>query len=71
MTLKRHNGKGPKPVEATGVFNLATKRLQIVDGMPCIDLDPDSFTAHKMQSEHPDRYKAERVFILIPGKYRA
>lgn len=72
MTLKRHNTKwSPKSVPAVGLFNLATKRLQILDGLPCIDLDPDGFTAHKMESKHPNRHKAEQVFVIIPGKYDA
>jgi hypothetical protein len=71
MTLKRHRGKAPETVLAVGLFNLATKRLQIFNGLPCIDLDPDGFTARKMESEHPGRYKAEHVFVIIPGKYHA
>jgi hypothetical protein len=69
MTLKRHKGKGPKPVPAVALFNVVTKRLQILNGVPCIDLDPDGFTARRIESEHPDIYKAEQVFVLIPGKY--
>jgi hypothetical protein len=72
MTLKRHNRKtAPKTVPAVGLFNLATKRLQILNGLPCIDLDADGFAAHKMEKEHPGRYKAEQVFVVIPGKYHA
>jgi hypothetical protein len=69
MTLKRHNGRGPKPVPAVGLFNLATKRLQIINGVPCIDLDPDGFAARTMESQHPGTYKAEQVFVIIPGQY--
>jgi len=70
MTLKRHNTKSsPKTVLAVGLFNLATKRLQVLNGFPYIDLDQDGFAARKMESEHLGRYKAEQVFVIIPGKY--
>ena len=46
MTLKRHKTKSsPKTVPAVGLFNLATKRLQVLNGFPYIDLDPDGFAA--------------------------
>jgi len=70
MTLKRHKTKySPKTVLAVGLFNLTTKRLQVLNGFPYIDLDPDGFAARKMESEHPGRYKADQVFVIIPGKY--